>query len=59
MTAPLTKTRERKQDMIQEMVSILMKMAMFPKGSLDSMDMRIMKKILKNLKELEERGKPL
>lgn len=58
MPAPLTKTRERKLQLLQELIRIEAEILTFPKGSLDMMDMRRLKKIQKNLKELYERGKP-
>lgn len=58
MTSPLKATRERKLAILQEMIQIECRMLTYPKKSLDLMDMRIMKKISRKLKELDDRGKP-
>jgi len=58
MVAPLTKTRNNKQKMLKEIVNICIEILLFPKGSLDFIDFRILKGISKKLNELHERAKP-
>jgi len=58
MTAPLTKTRQHKIEILKELSGILYEIAWYPMGSLDRMDIRKLKEILKKLKELYERAKP-
>ena len=59
MTAPLTKTRIKKQKMLKEIITKSADLLSFPKGSLDHMDYRKLSKILKHLNELLERAKPI
>ena len=59
MVSPLKKTRENKIKILKEMAAIIVALLIYPKGSLDRMDMRKMKKVLNNLKDLAERGKPI
>lgn len=59
MTAPLTETRDNKILILREINSITTDILLFPKGSLDRMDMRSLKKLLKNLNMLKEKAKPI
>ena len=59
MTAPLTETRDNKILILREISSLTWDILLFPKGSLDRVDMRLLKKLLKNLNMLKERAKPL
>jgi hypothetical protein len=58
VVAPLTKTRMHKIKILKELSSILYEIAWYPMGSLDRMDIRKLKEILKKLNELHERAKP-
>lgn len=58
MIAPLTKTRHHKIMILKELSSILYEIAWYPMGSLDRMDIRKLKELLKKLKGLYERAKP-
>ena len=58
MTSPLKKTRDRKIEMIRQIHDITFRLNTYPKGMLDQIDFRLLKKLLKNLNELHERAKP-
>ena len=58
MTAPLTKSRNKKIEMFQECQMILFRIAYYPKQSLDRIDTRNLKELLRKLKMMEEAANP-
>jgi uncharacterized coiled-coil protein SlyX len=59
MTAPLTTTRKNKEVIIKNMIETLIEMLTYARGRLDRMDMRKLRELSNNLKELKEKAKPL
>lgn len=59
MVSPLKKTRDKKIEMIREIHDICFRLSTYPKGYLDQIDYRILKRTLKKLNELHESAKPL
>jgi len=58
MASPLTNSRNRKLQIIEEMHGLCFKIVKYQRSGLDRMDMRVLKRLLKELKELEFRAKP-
>ncbi len=58
MTSPLKKTRDKKRAMFVNIVNMAIHILLLPKGCLDQIDFRLLKKLLKNLNELYDKAKP-
>jgi len=59
MTAPLTITRKNKEAIIKDMIEMLIEMLTYARGRLDRMDMRKLRELSNNLKELKDKAKPI
>jgi hypothetical protein len=59
MTAPLTRRRKEKEDIIREIIETSLRILVMPKSSLDMIDMRKLKETSKNLTQYEKIAKPM
>ncbi len=53
MTSPLKQTRDKKKSILKEVNKIAVNILCYPKSSLDRIDMRVLKKLLKKLSDLQ------
>ena len=58
MTSPLKKTRDKKRAMLLDFMETSIKILLYPKGCLDQIDFRLLKKLSNNLNELYYKAKP-
>jgi len=58
MTSPLKKTRDKKRAMLLAMANTVWRILLYPKGYLDQIDYRNLRKLSKNLNELHDKASP-